>query len=153
MQERKNLLDVLKELDLNPEKTKILLDFLKELAHEDTSPKRTITEIYIFNLLDELGAPCRFSGREYILEATQYVLIHGKVNFSKELYPHIAKKFDSTPSRVERDIRVIIEKCFEQHNEQLLSIFQNTINPKSGKVTNSEFIYGLANYTKKNVYF
>ena len=62
-------------------------------------------------------------------------------SITKFLYPAIAKKFDTTPSRVERAIRHAIEVVFNRGDlELLLQYFGYSINPQKGKATNSEFI-------------
>ena len=64
---------------------------------------------------------------------------------TKELYPSIAKKFNTTPSRVERAIRHAIEVAWRRGNmETLEHVFGNTISANRGKPTNSEFIALIA---------
>jgi two-component system response regulator (stage 0 sporulation protein A) len=64
---------------------------------------------------------------------------------TKELYPMIAQKFQTTPSRVERAIRHAIELAWDRGNvEMMTKFFGYTINLERGKPTNSEFIAMVA---------
>lgn len=66
-------------------------------------------------------------------------------SITKILYPSIAKKFDTTPSRVERAIRHAIEVAWSRGKmETLDALFGYTINTGKGKPTNSEFIALIA---------
>ena len=60
---------------------------------------------------------------------------------TKSLYPEIAKKFSTTPSRVERAIRHAIEVAWGRGEPQVMeNIFGYTVSASKGKPTNSEFI-------------
>ena len=60
---------------------------------------------------------------------------------TKELYPSIAKKFNTTPSRVERAIRHAIEVAWSRGKmETIHALFGYTVSGGKGKPTNSEFI-------------
>ena len=64
---------------------------------------------------------------------------------TKELYPSIAKKYNTTPSRVERAIRHAIEVAWNRGQVEVLdSLFGYTISNSKGKPTNSEFIALIA---------
>ena len=64
---------------------------------------------------------------------------------TKLLYPAVAKKFATTPSRVERAIRHAIEIAWDRGDVDVLnSFFGYTVNTGKGKPTNSEFIALLA---------
>ena len=66
-------------------------------------------------------------------------------SITKILYPTIAKKFQTTPSRVERAIRHAIEVAWSRGRmETLDALFGYTINTGKGKPTNSEFIALIA---------
>ena len=66
-------------------------------------------------------------------------------SITKILYPGIAKKFDTTPSRVERAIRHAIEVAWNRGNTETLNgLFGYTISNGKGKPTNSEFIALIA---------
>ena len=104
--------------------------------------------IRIKETLKELGVSPNLCGYRYLEEAISLTmddpaLAHGHV--VKVLYPCIAEKFDSTPSRVERAIRHAIEVAWDRGDvETLNSYFGYTIQNDRGKPTNSEFIAMIA---------
>ena len=101
----------------------------------------------IYNFLNELGVPFSCVGREYIETAIEVVGKKGRVAITKDLYPTIAKQFRTTPGAVERGIRHAIERAVDNlGNEFIKQVFGNTISLKSGKLTNSDFIFGVAKY-------
>lgn len=103
----------------------------------------------IFNCLNELGITFNLIGREYLETAILMVLEKGKVSVTKELYPVIAEKHNTTASRVERAIRHSIEVCVDNTDpETIEKYFGNTISAYTGKAANSSFIYGIAKYIK-----
>ena len=64
---------------------------------------------------------------------------------TKQLYPDLAKKYKTTPSRVERAIRHAIEVAWNRGQiESMENIFGYTVNSNRGKPTNSEFIAMIA---------
>ena len=101
----------------------------------------------ITNLLTELGIPTHILGYRYMREA---IIIAAKdVGFlhyiTKNLYPAIAKKHKTTPSRVERAIRHAIEVVWLRGNPELIrKFFGYSVDEGKGKPTNSEFIALIA---------
>ena len=101
----------------------------------------------IYKLLNELGVPFGCVGRDYIERAVEIIREKGRVAITKDLYPAIAKQFCATSSAVERGIRHAIERAQDNlGNEFIKQVFGNTISLKSGKLTNSDFIYGVVKY-------
>ncbi len=104
-------------------------------------------EAKITNIIHEIGVPAHIKGylylREAILMVIQNIDLLGAV--TKELYPGIASKFNTTPSRVERAIRHAIEVAWTRGKiDTIDKIFGYTINNNKGKPTNSEFIAMVA---------
>ncbi|MBX6378149.1 MAG: sporulation transcription factor Spo0A, partial [Clostridia bacterium] len=104
-------------------------------------------DVEVTNLIHDIGIPAHIKGylylREAILLVVQRVEYLGAV--TKELYPAIAKKYGTTPSRVERAIRHAIEVAWSRGNvEAIHRIFGHTVSSERGKPTNSEFIAMLA---------
>ena len=100
----------------------------------------------ISSTLKKCGVPPHYLGYDYLIEAIK--LVHEERNnlrsITKILYPTIAKKFDTTPSRVERAIRHAVEiSFFNIHADEMYSIFGNTIPYDKGKVTNAHFIAAI----------
>ena len=94
-------------------------------------------------ILHEVGVPAHIKGYQYVREA---IIITVKdmeaINaVTKVLYPAVAKRFNTTPSRVERAIRHGIETAWDRGDlETLQHYFGYTVNSAKGKPTNSEFI-------------
>lgn len=100
-------------------------------------------ETKVTNILHEIGVPAHIRGYHYMREAI--IMAIGDIDvlnyITKELYPSIAKKCNTTPSRVERAIRHAIEVAWSRGRIEVIdSLFGYTINNHKGKPTNSEFI-------------
>ncbi len=101
----------------------------------------------VTSMMHQIGIPAHVKGYQYIREAILMVVndvsLIGAV--TKELYPGIAKKFDTASSRVERGIRHAIELAWERGQKDTLKrIFGYSMNIERQKPTNSEFIALLA---------
>jgi len=115
------------------------------LAHgqwEKLTPEQEIRRILL-----ELGAPDHLAGHPYVIRAIQLVvedrLYINSITFG--LYPQLAAEFDTTPARVERAIRHLIEVTWSRGDLEILDkYFGNTISASRGKPTNSEFIALIA---------
>ena len=104
-------------------------------------------QISITNILHELGVPSHIKGYQYIREGITVLFDHPDVigGITKELYPDIAAKYDTTVSRVERAIRHAIEVSWNRGNWQLMEeIFGHSVDIDKAKPTNSEFIVTVA---------
>lgn len=104
-------------------------------------------QISITKTLHELGVPSHIKGYQYIREGITMVYERPEIvgGITKELYPEIAKKFNTTVSRVERAIRHAIEVSWNRGNWQLMEdIFGHSVDIDKAKPTNSEFIVTVA---------
>ncbi len=104
-------------------------------------------EALVTNVIHEVGVPAHIKGYQYLREAIIMVVNDIDVinQITKSLYPQIAKKFSTTPSRVERAIRHAIEVAWGRGEQEAVeSIFGYTISAAKGKPTNSEFIAMIA---------
>ncbi|MDR2752468.1 MAG: sporulation transcription factor Spo0A [Clostridiales bacterium] len=104
-------------------------------------------ESRVTNILHEIGVPAHIRGYHYMREAIMMAVEDIDVlNYiTKELYPSIAKKCNTTPSRVERAIRHAIEVAWSRGKVDIIdNMFGYTINNHKGKPTNSEFIALIA---------
>lgn len=104
-------------------------------------------ETEISTLIREIGIPAHIKGYSYVRDAITLVLDNTDVlsAITKELYPTVAKKHNTTASRVERAIRHSIEVAWQRGNTDVIgSIFGSTINSAKGKPTNGEFIAIIA---------
>lgn len=120
---------------------------------EATIVKRneTISEYAIFNLMKDIGIPCNMLGYKYLKAAIIYVdeddsLLNCVVN---GLYSKIADTFNTTISKVERNIRNAIDKAFVYGGASTINdVFGMSYNPDNGKPTNSEFIANSVEYLR-----
>ena len=101
----------------------------------------------ILGLLFTIGVPAHIKGYQYLREAIMMSVTDVEMlgSITKVLYPTIARKYQTTSSRVERAIRHAIEVAWSRGRmETLESLFGYTINVGKGKPTNSEFIALIA---------
>ena len=104
-------------------------------------------ESSITEIIHEVGVPAHIKGYQYIREAIILAVKDMEVinSVTKQLYPTLARKFKTTPSRVERAIRHAIEVAWARGQMDVNnSMFGNTISASKGKPTNSEFIAMIA---------
>ena len=104
-------------------------------------------QISITKILHELGIPSHIKGYQYIREGIGIIYEHPETigGITKELYPELAEKFDTTVSRVERAIRHAIEVSWNRGNWELMEeIFGHSVDIDKAKPTNSEFIVTVA---------
>lgn len=109
----------------------------KDVAHDSK----------VSNMMHELGIPAHIKGYLFLRDAIVMVVdrIELLSRITKELYPAIADKYTTTPSRVERAIRHAIEVAWDRGNvEYIQRVFGHTISQNKGKPTNSEFIAMVA---------
>ena len=104
-------------------------------------------QISISKILHELGIPSHIKGYQYIREGISIIFEKPDTigGITKELYPELAEKFDTTVSRVERAIRHAIEVSWNRGNWDLMEeIFGHSVDIDKAKPTNSEFIVTIA---------
>lgn len=104
-------------------------------------------ETVVTEILHEIGVPAHIKGYQYLREAIILTVNDmDAINaVTKVLYPAVAKKFGTTPSRVERAIRHAIEVAWDRGDlETLQKYFGYTVSNIKGKPTNSECIAMIA---------
>lgn len=104
-------------------------------------------QISITKILHELGIPSHIKGYQYIREGIGIVFERPDTigGITKELYPELAGKYDTTVSRVERAIRHAIEVSWNRGDWDLMEeIFGHSVDIDKAKPTNSEFIVTIA---------
>lgn len=101
---------------------------------------------FVTQIIQELGIPAHIKGYRYVRQAVEMVIEDMDLlsAVTKKLYPQVATKFNSTPSRVERAIRHAIDVVWQRGNKTALEkYFKNNLNEDS-KPTNSQFIAKIA---------
>lgn len=100
-------------------------------------------EVVVTEMIHQLGVPAHIKGYHYLRAAILASIDDQSLldSVTKMLYPTVAKKFDTTSSRVERAIRHAIEIAWDRGDlDTINSFFGYTVNNCKGKPTNSEFI-------------
>ena len=133
-----------------------LTERIRQSVHPDNAMPAAITEMRppepdlestVTEVIHEIGVPAHIKGYQYLREAI--ILTIGDMEIinavTKVLYPTVAKKYATTPSRVERAIRHAIEVAWDRGDlETLQKFFGYTVSNIKGKPTNSEFIAMIA---------
>jgi len=118
-------------------------DYIKSTNMDrDSSLEADITFI-----MHEIGIPPHIKGYQYLREAIMMVVHDIRLlnAITKELYPSIAEKYNTTASRVERAIRHAIEVAWSRGRiETINKLFGYTVHEQKGKPTNGEFIAMVA---------
>ena len=106
-----------------------------------------VLDTTITSIIKEIGVPAHIKGYAFLREGIQMVYTDVDLlgSVTKVLYPDIAKKYNTTPSRVERAIRHAIEVAWNRGNYEVISkMFGYTVHHLKSKPTNSEFIAMIA---------
>ena len=127
-------------------------EVLIRAAEEKRAPEGQAEKTYdleqdVTDIIHEIGVPAHIKGYQYLREAIMMSVKDPAMisSITKVLYPTIAKRFQTTPSRVERAIRHAIEVAWSRGRmETLDALFGYTVNTGKGKPTNSEFIALIA---------
>ena len=112
----------------------------------ETEVRKTL-ENHVTDMIHEIGVPAHIKGYQYLRDAIIMSVndIEMLNSITKILYPTIAKKYQTTASRVERAIRHAIEVAWSRGKmETIDQLFGYTIHNGKGKPTNSEFIALIA---------
>lgn len=115
-------------------------ELLRQNAHSDM-------EAQVTKIIHQIGVPAHIKGYQYLRTAILMTIEDSDVinSVTKILYPSVAKKYQTTTSRVERAIRHAIEVAWDRGDvDTLNSFFGYTIQNTRGKPTNSEFIAMIA---------
>ena len=126
-----------------------LLDRMQSVFGKPATPEERADALknLVTAVIHEIGVPAHIKGYQYLREAIIITVNDMEVinAVTKVLYPAVAKRFATTPSRVERAIRHAIEVAWDRGDlETLQKYFGYTVSNSKGKPTNSEFIAMIA---------
>ena len=138
-----------------------LSDHLRDLGSGRATPTQAVTatqpkadddrtpdiETQVTKIIHQIGVPAHIKGYQYLRTAILLTVNDSDIinSVTKVLYPSVAKKYQTTTSRVERAIRHAIEVAWDRGDvDTLNSYFGYTIQNNRGKPTNSEFIAMIA---------
>ena len=97
----------------------------------------------VYGLIRRLGANSKYKGYFFVAEAVKISMgdQYKPLRITKDIYPYLARKYRSTPTNIEHDIRTMVNVCWEG-NKKLLDEIAGY--PLEYKPTNSEFIAMIA---------
>ncbi len=116
-------------------------------GEKSSAPNKGELEMMVTDIIHQLGVPAHIKGYQYLRYAIITVISEPEIMnaVTRRLYPCVADRFVTTPSRVERAIRHAIEVAWDRGDVDVLnSYFGYTIRNSRGKPTNSEFIAMIA---------
>ena len=111
--------------------------------HGASGTSRADLRIQVTEILHQIGVPAHIKGYHYLRDSIIMAIEEPEIinAVTKQLYPSVAKQYETTSSRVERAIRHAIEVAWDRGDVDVLnSYFGYTIHNTRGKPTNSEFI-------------
>ena len=117
----------------------------------ETAPNETDLECAVTEIIHQVGIPAHIKGYHYLRTAIMLAVNNDEmINcITKLLYPTVAKRYQTTSSRVERAIRHAIEIAWDRGDIDVLTrIFSYTVHINKGKPTNSEFIALIADHLR-----
>lgn len=138
---------VLKPFDLSILEKRIYDITNKKEESENIDFYASNLQVSITKMLHELGIPSHIKGYGYIREAVSIIFENPEIigGITKELYPELASKFNTTVSRVERAIRHAIEVSWNRGNLDFMEeLFGFSVDIDKAKPTNSEFMVTIA---------
>lgn len=115
--------------------------------HFDSEPVSPGLRVQVTEILHQIGVPAHIKGYHYLRDSIIMAIENPEIinAVTKQLYPSVAKQYNTTSSRVERAIRHAIEVAWDRGDVDVLnSYFGYTIHNTRGKPTNSEFIAMIA---------
>ena len=140
-----NIIPTIQSIFINPENIKDI-ESVMLLSNKICNEEELDLKSIISKKLHQLGMPAHIKGYTYTRECI-YKILTSDITYkiTKDLYPIIAKEYDTTSSRVERAIRHSIEVCWNRGDYEVMdSIFGNSVDFERSKPTNLEFISSVA---------
>ena len=140
---------LMKPFDLNSlcEHLRRLLSTRGKSSAQSEESNTPDIETQVTKIIHQIGVPAHIKGYQYLRTAILMTIQDSDIinSVTKVLYPSVAKKYQTTTSRVERAIRHAIEVAWDRGDvDTLNSYFGYTIQNNRGKPTNSEFIAMIA---------
>ena len=121
---------------------------MNDLVSQEAKPAGSNhLEMDVTDIIHEIGVPAHIKGYQYLRDAIMLSVDNTEMlnSITKMLYPTIAKRHKTTPSRVERAIRHAIEVAWSRGKTDTIdALFGYTVSGGKGKPTNSEFVALIA---------
>ncbi|MCM1363263.1 MAG: sporulation transcription factor Spo0A [Clostridiales bacterium] len=128
---------------VSPFENDTLCSVIKSVAKKPVNPNCTDIEILVTDIIHKFGVPAHIKGYHYLRSAILKSATNERIldSITKQLYPYVAKEYQTTPSRVERAIRHAIETAWDRGGADVInSYFGCNSDSYRGRPTNSEFI-------------
>lgn len=128
---------------VRPYEAETLCSVIKSVSRKSAAASCNDMEIMVTDIIQKLGVPAHIKGYHYLRTAILDSIEDRKLMdcITKQLYPYVAKQYDTTSSRVERAIRHAIEIAWDRGDANTInSFFGYTVDSMRGRPTNSEFI-------------
>ena len=141
--DEKILVDRITEITKNFDKTITISNMVSSEENLGVKYKAKILEEKITNIFITVGIPAHIKGYHFLREAIKLAIDSPEIinSITKKLYPAIAEKFETSPSKVERAIRHAIEVAWNRGKiENINSLFGLRVYNSNEKPTNGEFI-------------
>lgn len=99
----------------------------------------------IYHLIRQMGVTSKYKGYYLVADAVKLSMEEPgqPLQITKDVYPSLAKKYNSSPDNIEHNIRTVVKICWVDHKEQMDRIAGY---PLDYKPTNSEFLDMLTYY-------
>ena len=126
---------------------KKIYDVFKKKEDKSIDFYNSNLQVSISKLLHDLGIPSHIKGYQFLRDAVKMLFDDPSIvgGITKELYPELATKYNTTVSRVERSIRHAVEVSWNRGDLKLMeNIFGHSVDIDKAKPTNSEFIVTIA---------
>ena len=138
---------ILKPFELTDLETRIKNVLNRKSDNQSIDFYNSNLQVSISKMLHDLGIPSHIKGYQFLRDAVYMVFDNPEIigGITKELYPDLANKYNTTISRVERAIRHAIEISWMRGDMRLMEgIFGHSVDINRSKPTNSEFIVTIA---------
>lgn len=138
---------ILKPFELTDLEKRIKDSMNRKMNHQNINFYNSNLQVAISKMLHDLGIPSHIKGYQFLRDAVYMLFDKPEIigGITKELYPELANRYDTTVSRVERAIRHAIEVSWNRGDIRLMeSIFGHSVDIDKAKPTNSEFIVTIA---------
>ncbi len=146
---------------LKPFDTRVIVSRVRAVGVDGEKDSKVISTVFenksrrlsdylesdVTDIIHEIGVPAHIKGYQYLRDAIIFSVNDAEMlgSITKVLYPAIAKKHNTTSSRVERAIRHAIEVAWSRGKmDTIEELFGYTVNSGKGKPTNSEFVALIA---------
>ena len=103
----------------------------------------------IYGTIRKLGAISTYRGFQFLADAIKFAITHQhkRIMITKDIYPYVARKYETTNMNVEHSIRIVINACWTKNKDGFEEIAGYPLNHKP---TNSEFIDMVVYYLSES---